>query len=147
MSDEKFVDPRLQAKERIFQQLHLSTFDTMGYAHAIIQEVNENGKDIEANNESYQQLLRDYEITKNMAPIADTPLALLCSQTNDKISNSQQAHASIAQLCAAATNSLNHWRILVEIPEDLLKVDEVSSQLKENYASHLSAWHNMLQEG
>jgi hypothetical protein len=27
MSDEKFVDPRLQAKEGIFQQLHLSTFD------------------------------------------------------------------------------------------------------------------------
>ena len=32
MSDEKFVDPRLQAKEAVFQQLHLSTFDTMGYA-------------------------------------------------------------------------------------------------------------------
>jgi hypothetical protein len=28
-----------------------------------------------------------------------------------------------------------------------LKVDEVSSQLKENYASHLGAWRNMLQEG
>jgi hypothetical protein len=46
MSDEKFVDPRLQAKEAVFQQLHLSTFDTMGYAHAIIQEVNLTGKDI-----------------------------------------------------------------------------------------------------
>jgi hypothetical protein len=147
MSDEKFVDPRLQAKEHIFQQLHLSTFDTMGYAHAIIQEVNASGKDVEADNENYQQLLRDYEITKNIAPIADTPLALLCSQTNDKIANSAKAHASIAQLCAAATNSLNHWRILVEIPEDLLEVEEVSRQLKENYANHLGAWRNMLQEG
>ncbi len=146
MSDEKWVDPRLQAKERIFQQLHLSTFDTIGYAHSIILEVNESGKDIEANNESYQQLLRDYEITQNMAPIAETPLALLCSQTNDKIANSQQAHASIAQLCAAATNALNHWRILIEIPEDLLAVEEVSSQLKQSYANHLGAWRNMLHE-
>jgi len=147
MSGEKFIDPRLQAKEHIFQQLHLSTFDTMGYAHAIIQEVNKSGKDVEEDNDNYQQLLRDYEITRNIAPIANTPLATLCSQTNDKIANSQLAHASIAQLCAAATNSLNHWRILAEIPEDLLEVDEVSSSVKENYANHLNAWRDILQEG
>jgi hypothetical protein len=146
MSDEKFVDPRLQAKEAIFQQLHLSTFDTMGYAHAIIQEVNNSGKDIAENNDNYQQLLRDYQVTKNMAPIADSPLALLCTQTDGYINNAKQAHASISQLCAAATNTLNHWRILAEIPEDLLDIEEVSSQLKENYANHLAAWHQVLGE-
>nr|WP_297349636.1 hypothetical protein [uncultured Glaciecola sp.] len=146
MSDEKFVDPRLQAKEAIFQQLHLSTFDTMGYAHAVIQEVNESGKDIAEDNDNYQQLLRDYQVTRNIAPIADSPLALLCKQTDGYIKNSNQAHASISQLCAAATNTLNHWRILVEIPDDLLDIKEVSSQQKENYASHLAAWHQVLGE-
>jgi hypothetical protein len=146
MSDEKFVDPRLQAKEAIFEKLHLSTFDTMGYAHAIIQEVNDSGKDVQANNDNYQQLLRDYQITKSMAPIADSPLELLCTQTDENIKESQQAHASISQLCAAATNTLNHWRILAEIPEDLLDVEDVSSQLKENYANHLAAWRQILQE-
>lgn len=146
MSDGKFVDPRLQAKEAVFQQLHLSTFDTMGYAHAIIREVNDSGKDIAEDNDNYQQLLRDYQVTKNMAPIADSPLALLCKQTDGYIKNSNQAYASISQLCAAATNSLNHWRILAEIPEDLLDVEEVSSQLKENYANHLAAWHRVLGE-
>jgi len=146
MSDEKFVDPRLQAKEGIFQQLHLSTFDTMGYAHEIIQEVNDSGKDIDEDNDSYQQLLRDYQVTKNVSPIADSPLALLCTQTDYHIENSKQAHASISQLCAAATNTLNHWRILAEIPKDLLDVEEVSSQLKQNYANHLAAWHRVLQE-
>ena len=146
MSDEKFVDPRLQAKEGIFQQLHLSTFDTMGYAHAIIQEVNDSGKDIDEDNDNYQQLLRDYLVTKNMAPITGSPLALLCTQTDHNIENSKQAHASISQLCAAATNTLNHWRILAEIPEDLLDVEKVSSQLKQNYANHLAAWHQVLEE-
>ncbi|MFQ3207026.1 MAG: hypothetical protein ACI9IT_001175 [Glaciecola sp.] len=146
MSDEKFVDPRLQAKEAIFQQLHLSTFDTMGYAHAVIQEVNESGKDIAEDNDNYQQLLRDYQVTRNIAPIADSPLALLCKQTDGYIKNSNQAHASISQLCAAATNTLNHWRILAEIPDDLLDIKEVSSQQKENYASHLAAWRQVLGE-
>jgi hypothetical protein len=146
MSDEKFVDPRLQAKEAVFQQLHLSTFDTMGYAHAIIQEVNLTGKDIAENDDNYQQLLRDYQVTKNMSPIADSPLALLCEKTDGYIKNSIQAHVSISQLCAAATNSLNHWRILAEIPEDLLEVEEVSSQLKENYSNHLTAWRRVLAE-
>jgi hypothetical protein len=146
MPDEKFVDPRLQAKEALFQQLHLSTFDTMGYAHAIIQEVNNSGKDIAEDNDNYQQLLRDYQVTKNMAPIADSPLASLCEKTDGNIKNSNQAHASISQLCAAATNTLNHWRILAEIPEDLLDIKEVSSQLKENYANHLTAWHQVLGE-
>lgn len=146
MSDEKFVDPRLQAKEAIFQQLHLSTFDTMGYAHAIIQEVNESGRDIAASNENYQQLLRDYEITKNMAPIADTPLALLCLQTNEKIQSGQYPHASLAQLSAAASNTLNHWRILAEIPVDLLDLEVVTNQLKANYNNHLSAWQQLLKD-
>ena len=146
MPDDKFVDPRLQAKEAVFQQLHLSTFDTMGYAHAVMQKVNESGKDIEASDENFQQLLRDYKITRSLAPIKDSPLASLCIQTSDELSNPKHANASIAQLTAAATNTLNHWRILAEIPEDLRDVEEVSSTLKENYAGHLLAWQQILEE-
>ncbi len=41
---------------------------------------------------------------------------------------------------------LNHWRILSEIPIDLLGVDEVTNTLKENYANHLMAWNQILTE-
>ena len=150
MTDEKFVDPRLQAKEALFQQLHLSTFDTMGYAHAIIQEVNNQGFDIEVTNENYQQLVRDYEITKALAPIQESQLVELCEQSDEIVSSNgtkrNMAYASIAQLLAAATNTLNHWRILSEIPEDLRAVEEVTATLKQNYQGHLQAWTNTLQE-
>ena len=146
MSDEKFVDPRLQAKEAVFEQLHLSTYDTMTYAHAIIEEVNKDGHDIPTSNENFQQLLRDYEITRAMAPIADSPLHSLCEKTDDAVQTNQHANASIAQLTAAATNTLNHWRILCEIPEDLREVNAVTKQLKENYKNHLNAWKHILSE-
>lgn len=146
MSKEKFVDPRLQAKESIFQHLHLSTFDTMAYAHAVIQEVNSSGRDISNNNETFQQLLRDYEITKNVSKTIDSPLETLCSKTSEYLNVSNKPNASLAQLAAAATNALNHWRILNEIPEDLIDVDEVTSKLKGNYKQHLMAWKQMLSE-
>ncbi|MBF7071788.1 hypothetical protein ISG33_00055 [Glaciecola sp. MH2013] len=146
MTNEKFVDPRLQAKEALFQQLHLSTFDTMSYAQAIFDEVNNQGFDIDAENESFQQLLRDYEVTKAVASISDSPLEALCERSDAIIKNKQKAFASTAQLLAAATNTLNHWRILSEVPEDLRNVDEVSATLKANYQGHLNAWNNILAE-
>jgi hypothetical protein len=146
MSDEKFVDPRLQAKEAVFEQLHLSTYDTMTYAHAIIEEVNESGHDVPSSNEHYQQLRRDYDVTRAMAPIADSPLQSFCQQTDDAIQTHKHANASIAQLAAAATNTLNHWRILCEVPEDLREVNAVTKQLKQNYQNHLNAWKHILSE-
>lgn len=145
MPDEKFVDPRLQAKEAFFQQLHLSTFDTMSYAHAIITSVNESGKDIESNDENYQQLLRDYAVTKNMAKLKDAAIEPLCADTDKVLSNSAFANATKAQLAAAASNTINHWRILSQIPADLLSIDEVTSTLKQNYEAHLAAWRQTLQ--
>jgi hypothetical protein len=146
MSEEKFVDPRLQAKEAVFELLHLSTYDTMTYAHAIIEEVNKSGHDISASNEHYQQLLRDYEVTRAMAAIEDSPLQTFCQQTNEAIQANRHANASVAQLTAAATNTLNHWRILCEIPEDLREVNAVTKQLKQNYENHLNAWKHILDE-
>jgi hypothetical protein len=146
MPDEKFVDPRLQAKESYFQQLHLSTFDTMSYAHAIVRQVNESGKDIDENDENYEQLLRDYAVTKNMVSLKDSPLEQLCTQTDNAMQAGHFAHATKAQLAAAATNTINHWRILAEIPDDLLSIGEITDALKQNYNGHLSAWQRILQE-
>jgi len=69
MQEDKFVDPRLQAREAMFQQLHLSTFETMSYARAIQQQVEESGHDIDAENTDFLQLLRDfrYQRTQSLA--------------------------------------------------------------------------------
>ncbi|MGB3726450.1 MAG: hypothetical protein WA981_11835 [Glaciecola sp.] len=140
MNDVKFVDPRLEAREQMFQQLHLSTFETMGYVQSIQEYVAHNGRDIDPTNTEYQQLLRDYEITKNLAPISDSKLKPLCQQTDEIISQNRAALANKAQLCGAAISALNHWRILSEIPEDLRDNEVVTKTLKEKFQQYLRSW-------
>ncbi|WP_395345281.1 hypothetical protein PN836_010135 [Ningiella sp. W23] len=146
MPNNKFVDPRLQAREQLFQQLHLSTFETMGYARAVQQQVEETGYDIEPDNSDYQQLLRDYQVTKNLAPLSESHLEALCEETDAKLKLKNQAHANYAQLCAAASSALNHWRILSEIPADLREVDEVTKALKEKFQQHMDTWEYILSD-
>lgn len=146
MQDDKLVDPRLQAREEVFQKLHLSTFETMGYARAIAQQVEQSGYDIESDNADYQQLLRDYQITKNLAPLADSPIELLCTETDDCLKKKIHANASYAQLCAAATSALNHWRILSEIPEDLRDNEEVTRALKDKFQQQMQTWEYILKD-
>lgn len=144
MQDNRFVDHRLQAREALFQQLHLSTFETMGYARAIGLQVEASGYDVDANNGDFMQLLRDYEITKNLSKLSKSELAVLCEKTKVLLESKEQANANIAQLCAAATCALNHWRILSEIPIDLRDKDEVTKTLKEKFQQHKSSWEYIL---
>ena len=146
MQDDKFIDPRLQAREKLFQQLHLSTFETMGYARAIQQEVEQSGHDIDADNSDYQQLLRDYEVTKNLAPLSESHVEGLCEETDALLKKKQHANANYAQLCAAATSALNHWRILSEIPLDLRDKAEVTKALKEKFQQHMFTWEYILSD-
>jgi len=140
MDDTKFVDPRLQAREGLFQQLHLSTFETMDYARSVQAVVEETGSDIDADNFEYIQLMRGYEVTKNLAHIEQSQLEPLCN-SSDKILKSQScALANCAQLCAAATGALNHWRILYEIPADLRDNDTVTKALKEKFRQQMQTW-------
>lgn len=140
MNEEKFIDARLQARENMFQQLHLSSFETMGYARAIQTQVEETGHDIEPSNLDYLQLLRDYEVTKNLAPITGSMLEPLCEQTDQVLKQSEQAFANCAQLCAAAISALNHWRILSEIPIDLRDNEDVTKELKNKFHRHMRTW-------
>jgi hypothetical protein len=140
MNEDKWVDPRLQAKESMFQQLHLSNFETMGYARNIQQYVEQNGHDIQSVHPDYLQLLRDYEVTKNLSPIQGSELAPLCEKTDSVLERGKQAYASKAQLLGTATSALNHWRILCEIPDDLRDNDMVTEQLKESFHRHLRTW-------
>lgn len=144
--DGKFVDPRLVARESIFQQLHLSIFETMGYAQAVQQQVELTGKDIEPTNNEYTQLLRDYEITKNMTPMDESTLLPLCEQTDTVITKQNTALANCAQLCASAINALNHWRILNEIPDDLRDNDTVTKTIKEKYKHHVRMWRYIIED-
>lgn len=146
MSEQKFVDPRLQAREQSFQQLHLSSFETMGYARTIQEMVAKTGLDIESDNTEYLQLLRDYQITRNLATIKDAPIEALCAQTNALLEQTDMAYANQAQLCAAATTALNYWRILSDIPLDLRDDDTVSKALKEKFAQYMETWEYILQD-
>jgi hypothetical protein len=142
----KFVDPRLQARESLFENLHLSVFETFGYAHAIQRYVEDTGHDIEPDNPEFLQLLRDYEVTKNLAPISQSKLEPLCEETDTILRERTKALANCAQLCAAAISALNHWRILYEIPSDLLVNDTVSKVLKDNFKEHVRTWEFIVED-
>lgn len=146
MSDSKFVDPRLQARESLFQSLHLSIFDTIGYASSIQASVEENGHDISANNPDFLQLLRDYEVTKHLSNIALTELDPLRTETDSILAQGKHARANSAQLCAAATNALNYWRILDEIPADLQDNEIVTKSLKAKFQSQLHTWNYIIKD-
>jgi hypothetical protein len=130
----------------MFQNLHLSTFETMGYARAIAQEVEQTGKDIEVSNSDYQQLLRDYNVTKNLAPIDGTQIGKLCARTDVILKSDKHANATYAQLSAAGTSALNHWRILSDIPLDLRDKDEVTRVLKEKFQQQMATWEYILSD-
>lgn len=142
----KFVDPRLQAKEEEFQKLHLSIYETHGYVQEIQTYVTATGHDIDARNPDYLQLLRDYEITKNMSRLGQSPLQHLCTKTDDLVSQHASAFANIAQLCAAATCALNHWRILNEIPTDLQSNVTITKALKEKFERDVSWWEHIIND-
>lgn len=144
--NDKYVDPRLQARERFFENIHLSVFDTMNYARAIQEEVESTGYDIEADNLDYQQLLRDYEVTKNLSPIRESLLEPLCQKTDELLHQGDHAYANYAQLCAAATSSLNHWRMLAEIPEDLRCEEGVTKPLKQQYRHYFQTWEYIISD-
>lgn len=146
MQDNKFVDPRLQAREDMFQKLHLSTFETMGYARSIQDYVEKTGQDIDVDNAEYQQLLRDYQVTRNLAPIEQSQLEPLCTRTDNVIKTSSNAYANSAQLCAAAISALNHWRILSEIPIDLREQSEVTQTLRDKFHHHMRTWEYILED-
>jgi len=146
MQEDKFVDPRLQAREAMFQQLHLSTFETMSYARAIQQQVEDSGHDIDAENTDFLQLLRDFQITKNLSKLSDSRLESICEKTSSVINAKNVANANIAQLCAAAISALNHWRILSDIPLDLRDKDEVTKTLKEKFQHYMNTWEYIVSD-
>lgn len=146
MSTPKFVDPRLQARELSFQKLHLSIFETMAYAHSIQLSVEKTGHDIGPSNPEYIQLLRDYEVTKNLSPIEQSQVEPLCNNTDNILKIRTNALANCALMCAAAICALNHWRILYEIPADLLDNDIVTKALKEKFHYHLEKWQFIVED-
>lgn len=146
MSNTKFIDPRLQAREGLFQTLHLTIFETMGYARAIQSYVEETGNDIEPDNAEFLQLLRDYEVTKNLSPIDQSQLEPLCAKTDSILRKGNNALANCAQLCAVAISALNHWRILYEIPADLRNNDTVTKALKEKFHHSMHIWESILED-
>jgi hypothetical protein len=141
MHNDKFIDPRLQEKEALFQQLHMASFDVIMHINAIQEIVQATSQDIPSTNEHYLELVRSYKITLAMCSQLEPEINTLAQATKRVLSDeSKVAFASQAQICAAAVNCLNHWRILKQIPEDLLQVDEISATLKQRFTEHLAMW-------
>ncbi|MDG1122243.1 MAG: hypothetical protein P8J70_06105 [Glaciecola sp.] len=141
MHNDKFIDPRLQEKEALFQQLHMASFDVIMHINAIQEIVKVTSQDILPTNEHYVDLVRSFKITLAMCTQLEPEINSLAQATQKIMSeDSKVAYASQAQICAAAVNCLNHWRILKQIPEDLLKVDEVTATLKQRFTQHLAMW-------
>lgn len=146
MHNSKFIDPRLVEREAMFEQLHMSIFETMNYARTIQQQVETTGLDIECDNPEYLQLLRDYQVTKNLSPIVNSQLEPLCATTDSILQQKDVAYANLAQLCAAAIGALNHWRILSEIPEDLRDIDDVTKALKDKFHNQSTIWECIVED-
>jgi hypothetical protein len=141
MHNDKFVDPRLQEKEALFQHLHMVSFDVIMHINAIQEIVQATSKDIAASNEHYIELVRSFKITLTMCSELEPEIMTLIGATKRVLSDdSSHAFATQAQICAAAVNCLNHWRILKHIPEDLLQIDEISATLKQRFTEHLAMW-------
>lgn len=146
MQEDKYIDPRLQAKEKLFEQLHLSVFDTMAHAQAAVHEYQTTENDLAEDNSALTQLQRDYAITRNLTKTEDSVLEPLVELTDKALATSSVANIFKSQVCAAAINSLNHFRIISEIPDDLMDVEQVTKTIRSNYHMHQTQWRELLSD-
>ena len=138
--EERYMDERLVAKEPIFAQLHQVNFDILQYINAIQSTVMESRTDIAKDDNNWIAIQDIYH--ENLAQIDEMP-----SEMSDLVEQSRQylqsnhANAHQAQVLACGAQALTFWRILGEIPDDLLGVEEVSATTKSRFMQHLSMWH------
>lgn len=140
MSNERFVDPRLVAKEPLFQQLHQLNFDILQHINAIQTQVMQYQRDISPDNPDWNALRDIYE--SHLKEIDEMPneMSSLVTQSKRYFEN-DNAYANQAQVMACGAQALTFWRILGEIPDDLLDIEEVSATTKSRFMEHLSMWH------
>lgn len=140
MSDARFIDPRLVEKEPLFQSLHQQNFDILQHINAIQKDVMASQRDVSGDNEHWIALRNIFNYS--LEQIDEMP-----SEMKDLVAKSQSyikdghANAHCAQVLACGCQALTFWRILGEIPDDLLEVDEVSATTKSRFMEHLSMWH------
>ena len=93
MSDSKFVDPRLQAKEQAFQKLHLASFDVVAHISAIQNLVQQVNRDISPQNEDYVALLEKFTELVNKIQQPEANIAGLIKDTQNLIHDENTANA------------------------------------------------------
>lgn len=141
MSDDRFIDPRLQAKEALFQKIHVEGFAILAHISAIQSIVENTGCDIPSDNEDFIALQSRFTTVLEGCHDVPTELKTLINQTSEALESEDIAYATKAQLCTMGLHTLQHWLILSDIPEDLRDVDEVTASIKEKLMMHLSMWH------
>lgn len=140
MSEERFIDPRLIEKEPLFASLHQLNFDILQHINAIQSCVMATQRDVSDDNDHWHALRNIFK--NSLAQIDKMPSEMtdLVYKTQAYIT-SDNANANCAQVLACGAQALTFWRILGEIPDDLLEVDEVSAATKSRFMEHLSMWH------
>lgn len=140
MSEERFIDPRLVEKEPLFQRLHQINFDILQHINAVQSHVMTTQKDVSDDNEHWVAL-RDI-FKSSLDDIDEMPAEMtdLVTKSQTYMANGN-ANANCAQVLACGAQALTYWRILGEIPDDLLQVAEVSATTKSRFMEHLSMWH------
>ena len=96
MHNDKFVDPRLQEKEALFQHLHMVSFDVIMHINAIQEIVQATSKDIAASNEHYIELVRSFKITLTMCSELEPEIMTLIGATKRVLSD-DRSHAFATQ--------------------------------------------------
>jgi hypothetical protein len=147
MSENRFIDPRLVAKEGLFQELHQVNFEILAHINAIQQVVMQSQRDISKDNENWQAIHAIFDT--HLADITELPqeVEALVSKSRKYVNrDAGVATAHKAQVIACAAQALTYWRILGEVPDDLMEIEEVTATTKKQFMTHLSMWHKFFHD-
>ncbi|NVK57377.1 MAG: hypothetical protein HWE26_17370 [Alteromonadaceae bacterium] len=138
------VDPRIVALENQFKQLHVQLFDTFSHAQSAVMTAVQTGHDISPDNDDYEQLKRDFEVTKTVYQGVGT-LPQQVAATEALMQRDDVSCLHMTQVWAAAVSSLCCDRMLHMVPEDLREEPTITSELKQKHAAHIKMWQERLQ--
>ncbi|MDC8829931.1 hypothetical protein [Alteromonas gilva] len=137
------VDPRMIALENQFKQLHVQLFDTFSHAQSAVMTAVQTGQDITSDNEDYQQLKRDFQVTTTVYQgMGSLPQHIGATKTLMQREDVSCLH--MTQVWAAAVSSLCCDRMLAMVPEDLRDEPTITDELKQKHAEHTRMWQERL---
>jgi hypothetical protein len=138
-----YTDPRMEKLESWMANLHSSIFDTTMHAQSIVTHAQKTLRDVETDNEDFQQLKRDFEIATSIYKGKHTHIDSLIAATESMESHQDIPRLHIAQCYAAGTCVITLQRMFDAIPDDLQNDDTITGSLVEKSNGHLTMWRHL----